>query len=101
MGVRQMSAARATASYNWGETQGGPMAGTAMARPKRGARPKGKARQAPGFKTIGIRVSVAYAEWLEGAAKQDRATIAAFIDRAVVERARSIGYEFPPPERLP
>jgi hypothetical protein len=76
-----------------------------MGRPKKGAKPekpsKGKEREGPGFKTIGIRVTDAYADWIGRAAKHDRATIAGFVDRAVADRARAIGFNEPPPERLP
>jgi hypothetical protein len=69
---------------------------------KPGARsPKNKERQGPGFRTIGIRVSDAYAEWLAEAAKYDRVTIAAFLDRAATDRARVIGFTQAPPARIP
>ncbi len=63
--------------------------------------PKNKERQEPGFRTIGIRVSNAYAEWLAEAAKHDRVTIAAFLDRAAADRARVIGFAQVPPPRIP
>jgi hypothetical protein len=83
--------------------------GTAlMSRPKAGqdggekpkGKPKSKARQGPGFRTLGIRVSDAYAAWLGRAAKRDRVTIAAFLDRAAADRARAIGFDEAPPERI-
>jgi hypothetical protein len=73
------------------------MPGVAMAK----KRPKNKAREGPGFRTIGIRVSDEYADWIAEASKFDRVTIAAFIDKAVAERAKAIGYQVPPPERIP
>jgi hypothetical protein len=73
-----------------------------MAKKKPGERsPRNKERQAPGFRTIGIRVSDSYAEWLAEAAKHDRVTIAAFLDRAAADRARAIGFTRLPPERIP
>jgi hypothetical protein len=79
------------------------MVGTTMARPKKkGARsPKNKERQGPGFRTIGIRVSEAYAEWLDRAAKHSRVTIAAFLDRGAAREARFAGFDEAPPERIP
>jgi hypothetical protein len=72
-----------------------------MAKKKAESRsPRNKERAAPGFRTIGIRVSDAYAEWLAQAARHDRATIAAFLDRAASDRAREIGFATPAPERI-
>lgn len=53
------------------------------------------------FRTLGIRMSHEYAEWLTGVAKADRMTIAAFVDKAVADRAKAIGHAAPPPERIP
>jgi hypothetical protein len=79
------------------------MPGALMAKAKGqgGRSPKNKERKEPGFRTVGIRVSNAYADWLTNASKFDRMTIAAFIDKAVTERARAIGFSEPPPERIP
>jgi hypothetical protein len=63
--------------------------------------PKNKERSAPGFKTVGMRASEAYAAWLERVAKRDRATVAGFLDRAAADRAKAIGHEEEPPERIP
>jgi hypothetical protein len=73
------------------------MAGAVMA--KKSA--KGRPSEATGFRTLGIRVTHEYAEWLASAAKHDRVTIAAFIDKAVADRAKAIGFDEPAPERLP
>ncbi len=81
--------------------------GATMARPKKqqdkgeAGLPKNKARQGPGFRTIGIRVSDEYAEWLAQAARHDRVTISAYLDRAASDRARAIGFNEPAPERIP
>jgi hypothetical protein len=72
-----------------------------MAKKQAGRSPKNKERQESGFRTIGIRVSDAYAEWLAEVAKRDRATIAGFLDRAAADRAQAIGFEKVPPERIP
>jgi hypothetical protein len=80
------------------------MAGVAMAKKKAGERsPRNKERKDPaGFKTIGFRVSEEYAAWLERAAKHDRATIAAFLDRAAADYAgRMDGFDESPPDRIP
>lgn len=63
--------------------------------------PKNKERIEPGFRTIGVRVSPAYAEWLSNASRFDRVSIAAFIDKAVADRAKEIGFVEPAPERIP
>jgi hypothetical protein len=76
-------------------------AGTSMAKKKQGARsPKNKERPDPGFRTIGIRASAAYADWLTRAADYDRVTIAAFLDKAAADRASQIGFTEPPPRRI-
>lgn len=62
--------------------------------------PKNKERQAGDVKTIGLRVSAAYAEWLARAAAHDRVTIAAFLDRAALDRAKGIGFVEAAPPRI-
>jgi uncharacterized protein (DUF1778 family) len=67
------------------------------------ARPKAK-KQSPAsleIRTIGLRTTKGWAEWLERAAKHSRITIASFLDRAAAEHARATGFTEPPPERLP
>jgi hypothetical protein len=72
-----------------------------MAKKKQGPRsPKNKERLDPGFRTIGIRASVAYADWLTKVAEHDRVTIAAFLDKAAAERATRIGFTETPPRRI-
>jgi hypothetical protein len=80
---------------------GDEMAGTKMAKKRAGRSPKNKERLEPGFRTMGIRMSEAYADWLAAAARHDRVTIAGFVDRAVVDRAKALGFDVPPPERIP
>lgn len=69
------------------------MSATIMAKRKTGKIP------APKPRTIGVRASGEWAEWVERAAKHDRASIAGFLDRAAAFYARSIGFTEPPPER--
>jgi hypothetical protein len=76
--------------------------GTTVAKKKSDQRsPKNKERQAPGFTTKAIRMSDGYAEWIERAAKADRTTVAGFLDRAAADRAKAIGFDEAPPERIP
>jgi hypothetical protein len=66
-----------------------------MAKPKR--KPSSKASSEP--KTIGIRSSPAWAEWLDRCAAHNRTTVAGLIDQAITRYAREIGFTEPPPER--
>jgi hypothetical protein len=63
-------------------------------------RPKKPANR-PKPKTIGLRVSGEYGDWLDRLARKYRTTVAGLIDRAVAEWAASQGHEEPPPERMP
>lgn len=58
---------------------------------------KGKAPAVP--KTIGIRVSPEYAEWVERLARANRTTIAGLVDQALAGHAERIGFDETPPER--
>lgn len=62
-------------------------------------RPKKKAPVE--VRTIALRCTVAWAEWVEALAKHDRLTVAQEIDRALAEHAKAIGFTEAPPERLP
>ena len=77
--------------------------GATMAKAKGQAKGQAKAMPAKDpaltVRTLGFRVTGAYAAWLMRAAKHDRMTIATFIDKAVADRAAAIGFEEPPPER--
>ena len=73
----------------------------AMARKKAARSPKNKERQGPGFRTVGLRTSNEYAEWLAELARFDRGTIANLADRAFAAYARAINFPKPPPERIP
>jgi hypothetical protein len=66
--------------------------------------PKGKgSKKKPdaGPKTIGVRATAEYAEWLERLAKHYRTTVAGVIDRALAEWTETEGYPERPPERTP
>jgi hypothetical protein len=60
---------------------------------------KGKAQ--PPVKTIGIRSTPEWAEWLERLARHYRTTVAGVIDRALTEWTEAEGYEEKPPQRIP
>lgn len=64
-------------------------------------RPKKDAKKKSGPKTVGIRVSGEYAEWLTRLMKHCRMDIAKMTDRAWAELARKEGFDEPPPERVP
>lgn len=53
------------------------------------------------LRTIGIKASTEWAEWLERLARHQRTTVASLIDRALAEHARSVQFEDQPPERIP
>jgi hypothetical protein len=66
-------------------------------------RPKKKAAQSrsSGPRTIGVRATGEWAEWLERAAKHCRTDLAKFIDAATTEYAKARGFDEPPPPRIP
>lgn len=64
-------------------------------------RPKKQAKPEPKAKTIGVRASVEYAEWVERAAKHCRTDVAKLIDAALAEYVRNRGFEESPPDRVP
>jgi hypothetical protein len=66
-----------------------------VGRPKKQAKPEPKAR------TIGVRSSAEYAEWVERAAKHCRTDVAKLIDAALAEYARARGFDELPPDRVP
>lgn len=51
-------------------------------------------------RSIGIRVSADYAEWIERFAKSYRMTVAGFVDHVIAKEAKAVGFEAPP-ERIP
>ncbi len=66
------------------------------------AKPKGRAKGKPrGPKTIGVRVTPEWADWIERAAKFCRTDVAKLIDNAVADYVRGRGFSEPPPERVP
>lgn len=65
-------------------------------------RPKKLAGKKPtGPKTIGIRATAEWAEWLDRAVRHCRTDTAKFLDSAAAEYAKSHGFTEPPPERIP
>jgi hypothetical protein len=60
-----------------------------------------KRESEPAPKTVGIRVSAEYADWLEELARHYRTTIAGVIDRALAEWTETQGYPKRPPVRTP
>lgn len=54
-----------------------------------------------GFRTVGIRASAEWADWLERLAKHMRTDIAKLMDACAAEYARNHGFDEPPPERVP
>lgn len=67
-----------------------------VGRPRKGAR----LTKSTEPRTIGVRASAKWADWLEKMAKKYRTTSAGLIDRALAEWAVSKGDD-PPPERVP
>lgn len=59
-----------------------------------------KGKTPPPLKTVGFKATAEWVEWLNGAAASDRATVAAFLDRAAAAYAKQIGHEVPPPQRV-
>lgn len=68
-----------------------------MSRPKR--KPKGTKPSGP--RTIGVRVTGEWAEWLEELARFSRTDVAKLIDAACAEYAKNHGFTKTPPERIP
>jgi hypothetical protein len=64
-------------------------------------RPKKQAKRSTGPRTIGVRSSPEWAEWLERAAKHCRTDIAKLIDASVADYVRARGFTEAPPERVP
>jgi hypothetical protein len=65
-------------------------------------RPKKKPPKSaePEMKTLGVRMTVQYADWLERFAKSQRRNAASMIDRALADAAEKEEFEAPP-ERVP
>lgn len=60
-----------------------------------------KPKKPKGPKTIGIRATWEWADWLERVAKHCRTDVAKLVDAAVADYARSKGFTEGPPERVP
>jgi hypothetical protein len=69
--------------------------GTTIGRPKKaekkGLRPR----------TVGVRASGEWADWVEELAKHCRTDIAKLIDSALAAHAKAVGFGKTPPERVP
>jgi hypothetical protein len=66
------------------------------------ARPKSKqGKPAAPLRTLGIKASAEWADWLERFAKHQRTTVASLIDRSLAKQADVEGFDEPPPERVP
>jgi hypothetical protein len=80
-----------------------------MARPKSGRKdsdrasdPRTPAPPREGIRTLGFRVSIEYADWLNEAARANRTAVADLIDQALAAYVRTLsGFSKPPPPRLP
>jgi hypothetical protein len=68
-----------------------------LGRPKRQA----KGSEPPKPKTIGVRATGEWADWIERAARHCRTDVAKLIDAAVAEYVKVRGFDEPPPERIP
>ena len=70
---------------------------------KQSGKPKGRkaAKVEPDIKTIGVRASREWAEWLEEVARHYRTNVSGVIDRAMAEWTQTQGYPKKPPERTP
>jgi hypothetical protein len=68
----------------------------AMGRPKKLA-----GKKPAGPKTIGIRTTPEWADWLDRAVRHCRTDTAKFLDAAAAEYAKARGFTEPPPERIP
>jgi hypothetical protein len=69
--------------------------GTTMGRPKKGK------KKVPGSRTVGVRATAEWADWLERLAKHNRTDIAKVLDAAATHYAKATGFNEPPPERVP
>jgi hypothetical protein len=67
-------------------------------------RPKKRPGAAPAPakpKTIGVRASAEWADWIERLARHCRTDTAKLVDHAVAEYAKARGFDEPPPGRVP
>jgi hypothetical protein len=70
-------------------------AGVEMGRPKR--KPL---KNPPTYRTIGIRATTEWSEWLEKVAQHCRTDVSKLVDQAVLDYARSHGFDETPPSRI-
>jgi hypothetical protein len=69
--------------------------GTTMGRPKKGS------KKGPQPRTVGVRASGEWADWLDEFADHCRTDIAKLIDEALVAHAKVRGFDKVPPRRVP
>jgi hypothetical protein len=65
------------------------------------AKPKKRASKPSKPRTVGVRSTGEWADWLERGAKHCRTDIAKLIDAAVAQYLRANGFNEPPPDRIP
>jgi len=70
--------------------------GTTVGRPKKLA-----GKKPTGPKTIGVRSTPEWADWIDRAARHCRTDIAKLIDASVAEYVKARGFSESPPERIP
>jgi hypothetical protein len=56
---------------------------------------------ATSLRTVGVRATAEWADWLERLAKHNRTDIAKVLDAAATHYAKATGFNEPPPERVP
>ena len=69
--------------------------GTTMGRPKK------QGKKPTGPRTVGMRATGEWADWLERLAKHNRTDVAKVLDAAAVQYAKATGFDEAPPERVP
>lgn len=67
---------------------------------KRPARRRAQPDAEPPKKTVGIRSTLEWADWLERAADFCRTDVAKLVDASLVEYLKARGFDEPPPPRL-
>jgi hypothetical protein len=70
--------------------------GTTVGRPKKQA-----GKKPAGPKTIGVRSTPEWADWIDRAARHCRTDIAKLIDASVADYVKARGFNEAPPERIP
>jgi hypothetical protein len=63
--------------------------------------PRSKSPNDVPLKVIGIKTSPEWAQWLAQFARSQKVSVAALVDRALVEHAKSLDFQLVPPQRIP